>query len=414
MGRPAQGISVYGDGQRYRAITSITRETIAESAAATEVLQRAIDQASGGEVRVECGDYRLSAPLMLARNVALRGSGRGTRLIVTAENREGIAVRGETMEGACVADLAVVAEPLGSAVAGIVLGSCGDCRIKDVLALGFARYGIWLRESSFLCEVRGCQLVDNGESNLFLDMLQEGRAGDYIPNLVTSCMIYGGGRGVECNTTVVLNIVGCAVYQTSGPAFHLHSGSNSVVLSGCHSFQISADAVVVEDSHELNLTGNAFAWHTGHGIVVRDSEWGTITGNEIIDTGSYNTGQKDRTATHDDVPADFKHRDGIRLSGVKGYHIGGNAIFNWGVAPPMAVGIREDETCLNNRIANNTVNWFKEGDVFSRGAGSTCEGNVGHRDPYRGVWEREGRPGKRALQTFDRGITRALIDGLLS
>jgi hypothetical protein len=319
-------------------------------------------------------------------------------------------VFGEGIHGACVADLAVAAEPRGGGVAGVVLASCGDCRVRDVLALGFARYGVWIRSSSFLCEVRGCQLVDNREANLFLDTLREGRAGDYIPNLVTNCMIYGGGRGIECKSAIVVNIVACAVYQTSDTAYYLHEDSNSVVLSGCRSFQISGDAVVVEDSHELNITGNIFCWHTGHGIVVRDSFWGTIAANEIIDTGSYNTGQRDRTSTHEDVPADFENRDGIRLSGVRGYHVGGNTVFNWGVAPPLAVGIREEERCLKNQIVNNNINWFRDADVISRGEGSTCEGNVSHVEPYRGRWEREG---KLALQTFNTGLTRAFIEGLL-
>lgn len=40
------------------------------------------------------------------------------------------------------------------------------------------------------------------------------RAGAFVPNLVTNCTIFGGGKGIETKRAIVLNIVGCMVYQT--------------------------------------------------------------------------------------------------------------------------------------------------------------------------------------------------------
>lgn len=73
----------------------------------------------------------------------------------------------------------------------------GDCKVRDVFAVGFADYGIWVRNNSFLCEVRGCTLAGNDKANLYLHELARGNYGDFIPTLVTNCIAYGGGKGIE-------------------------------------------------------------------------------------------------------------------------------------------------------------------------------------------------------------------------
>ena len=35
-----------------------------------------------------------------------------------------------------------------------------------------------------------------------------------MPNLVTNCIVYGGGAGIECNHALVVNIVACQAYLT--------------------------------------------------------------------------------------------------------------------------------------------------------------------------------------------------------
>src|SRR6266542_3382251 len=124
-------------------------------------------------------------------------------------------------------------------------------------------------------------LAGNGRANLYLDTLRAGQYGNFVPNLVTNCLIYGGGKGIECHRAIALNIVACAVHQTHGAAYHIHSRSHSVAISGARSYQISGDAVLVEDSHEFSLSGSVLCWHTGHGVAARDACWGTIAGNSV-------------------------------------------------------------------------------------------------------------------------------------
>jgi hypothetical protein len=215
--------------------------------------------AGGGEVMLQPGRYVLQQPLELADRVVLRGSGRGTRLVVASQAEDAIGVLARSVGGVVVRDLAV--EPLTpqSAFAGVVLDDCGDCQVLDVYARHFAGHGIVVRNNSFLCEVRGCKLADNSRSGLLMDHLfEKGRVGDFIPNLVTNCIAYGGGHGFQTIRTIVANFVGCQAFQTRLCGFRIEGVSNSVALTGCRTFKIVGDAVSVEASHEFNATGNIF------------------------------------------------------------------------------------------------------------------------------------------------------------
>jgi hypothetical protein len=299
--------------------------------------------------------------------VLLRGRGRGTRLVVGGAGGTGTGLLCESLKGVVLSDLAIIAGDGKEAAAGIVVDDCGDCQVRDVYVQGFAEYGIWMRNSSFLCELRSCKLAANGKANIYLDHLAGGgRGGDFVPNLVTNCITYGGGTGIECNRVIVLNILGCAVFQPGRYAYHLHHTSNSVLISGCRSFQVEEHAVVVENTHELNVSSNIFCWHRGHGIVLKDVSWGTVSGNEFIDQG---------VRSRDGV-----HTDGVVLSeSTQGVQVVGNAIFNWGDQVPMAVGVREDATCRNNTISGNNINYYTEADVISEGSGTTVSDNVSER-----------------------------------
>jgi hypothetical protein len=164
-------------------------------------------------------------------------------------------------------------------------------------------------------------LAGNQKANLYLENLNWGTYGNFIPNLVSNCTIYGGGKGIECNYVIVLNIIGCNIYQTNDIGIHIYKQSNSVLVNSCRTFQISSDAMVVEKSDELNVTGNIFCWSTGNGIVVKNAAWGNISGNNIIDNGSYNPGGINFKSTFDDVKEKMPLMNGISLSGVKGYVI---------------------------------------------------------------------------------------------
>jgi hypothetical protein len=385
-GGTSESTIVYLDATGCKCVTAVTRETLFESADAAEVIQAAMDACpdAGGTVLLEQGDYDLRAAVKLRSGVHLRGRGRSSRLRLAAENADGVGVLCEGINTAVVSDLAVVAGG-GDAAGGVVLDDCGDCQVRDVTCAGLAGCGIEVRNGSFLSEVRGCRLAGNAEAGIRFHKLKKGRAGDYIANTISDCIIYGGGRGIDCEEAIVVNIVGCTVYQSKDTAYYLHRDTNSVLISGCRTFQITGSAVVVEDSHELNVTGNIFCWHTGHGIVVRGARWGAITGNEVIDTGSYNPGAADQAVALADVADKLTPCDAIRLLDVRGFSVTGNTLFNWPQGTRLAAGVREDNRSRMNLIANNNINYYGEADVVSEGRDSVVAGNVGHGDePHRG------------------------------
>ena len=256
------------------------------------------------------------------------------------------------------------------------------------MVVGFKQFGIWLRASSFLCELSGCSVADNDSINIYLENLDQGRGGNWVPNLVSDCKVYGGGKGISLKKSIVVNIVGCLAYQTRGTAFSVTDYSCSVLISGCRTYQIQSDAVVVEDSHEINISSNIFCWHEGHGIVLNNVHWGTISANNVIDNGSINLvtqpfeseliralevdvrGEKYAHKFHMTPPenAVIDNKNGIVLTGeTMGVTVSGNAVFNWQPAPHMDYGIIEHSTCSNNIISSNNINFSQKEGVRSRG-----------------------------------------------
>jgi hypothetical protein len=404
-----QNVCVLQDGATYTALTDLTREVLLSSPSASTAMQAAIDllAGTGGVVTIGPGLFRVAEPIRLASQVNLRGSGRGTRLLVDTTNAAGIGLLGLGVSGVIVEDVMIAAEQQ-RASAGIVLDSCGDCKLHGLFCVGFSDYGIWMRNSSFLCEISGCSLAGNGRANLYLDTLRAGPYGNFIPNLVTNCTIYGGGKGIECHRAIALNIVACTVHQAGGSAFHIHSRSHSVALSGVRSYQISGDAVLVEDSHEFGVSGSVLCWHTGHGVAARSACWGAITGNQITDSGSYNPGGPDRSFTFEAVPPDLPLHNGIDLRNVKGYQINGNAIFNWSAAPPLGCGVYEDDTSFKNSIIGNSINFYADAAVRSTGQQSIARDNIAHAEqPYNDL--QAVIDAQRKLQSFEPALTDRFI-----
>lgn len=406
----AQNLLILADGAQYRALTDVTHKTVYTSERATEVLQRAVDaMAGGGQVTLGRGTFTLDAAVDLVDKVWLRGSGRGTRLQVTSQSEASVGLRCTGRKGVVISDLAVTAGPDSLARTGVLIDDSGDCKVKDVFAVGFADYGIWVRNNAFLCEVRGCTLAGNGKANLYLDHLARGTYGDFVPNLVTNCIVYGGGRGIECSRAIVLNIVGCAVYQTQDVAYYVRNTSNSVLISGCRSFQIGSHAVVAEDAHEFNLSSNIFCWHTGHGVLIQDCNWGTISGNEFIDSGSYNPGGPDHQTRFPELPDDVPLYNGVELVHAQGYSVTGNTVFNWGVCPRLGVGIHEDAQSYRNTITSNNVNYYERADIVSEGRETVVGHNISHKDrPYQ-----SGESAGTVVQSFQTELTERFIREML-
>ena len=381
-----QSILVIADEQTYRAIGNISREILHAADSAAPVIQHAVDQfeGRGGQVLLENGDFTLDSPIQLPDNITLKGVGRGTRIIANT----GAAIVCEGVNGVAITDMRIVAGPDGIANTGIILDYCGNCSVRDLICVGFAEHGIVIKNHCFLCEIRGCSLAGNGKANISLDnnkcivdetgTWQFTRAGFCAPNLLSNCTIFGGGKGIELDGTTVANIVACTVYQTHDIGFHIHNTSNSVLISGCRTFQITGPAVVVEDSHEFNLSSNIFCWHTEHGIITNNARWGTIVGNEIIDTGSWNSELPVVNATSSELLSeDFEPFNGINMIKTHGYAVTGNSIFNWQICPPMKYGIYEDEASRKNVITGNNINLFSEDSVLTLGEETVDKDNVG-------------------------------------
>jgi hypothetical protein len=402
-----QGTIVYQSGNGFSATGAIDHCAIATGSDAAVAIKSALSALGpdGGDVALGPGDFPLNEPVVLPDNVWLHGAGRATRLRVTPENQRSIGLVAEGQRGIEISSLTVVGE--GSAKAGIHLSGCGDCKVHDVTAARFAGYGIWIREHSFLCEVRGCTLAGNGKAGIFLENQRRGPWGDFIPNLITNCIVYGGGRGIDCLETTVLNIVACAAYQTHDTAFAIRDVSYSVLISASRTFQIGGNAVVVQNTGEVNLSSNVFCWHTGDGVVLRDVGWGTVCGNEIIDSGSYNPGAPDFSTPLAAVPPDVDLRNGLVLEDARGISVSGNTLFNWPQARQMRSGIVERGRCHHNAITGNSVNYFAEAGIVASGEGTLVANNV--LEPNR---PHDGNPHETQLQSFQPELLDRFIEGL--
>lgn len=351
-----------------------------------------------GEIVVHPGRYILSQPIRLANGISFRGKGNGTVFILSRNHATGTAFVAKDKSNVSIADIAIQPEAeAANAQIGFAFDHCGNCLIEDVLVVGMQQHGIVLSNNSFLCEIRGGKIAGAGVSGILLkDLARGGRGGDYVPNLVSNCIIYGGKKGIVCDNALVVNLIGCEIYQTRSYGFHIQNGSNSILLSGSRTYQISSDAVVVENSHEINISSNIFCWHTGHGLVLSGVYWGTITGNNIIDSGSINLFDpaEDSLIVTGDRPfvkspkegQPVPHYTGVLLkSETKGLTISSNAIFSWPVVPAMKYGIEEDSTCANNLITSNNINYCQQGDILSQGKGTEVASNVSHiEEPYYG------------------------------
>jgi hypothetical protein len=257
--------------------------------------------------------------------------------------------------------------------------------------------------------VSDCSLLGNQRTGILGYYLREGRAGDYIANQIVNCTIAGGGNGMEFEQTIVANVIGCSVYHAKGVGYYVHSASNSISITGCRTFQITGTAVVVDDSHEFNCAGNIFCWSTEDGIVVRQSNWGTIVGNNVIDNGSYNPGGPNFQKHVSDAGPDKVLRDGIRLESCRGWSVTGNALFNWSICPPMNTPIRETGDSSDNVVAANNVNYYDNSTAIeTSGARTGTYGNLGWGpSPHNS----HGRPVDNPfLQSFRPEVTDRLID----
>ena len=424
---PTQDCLIYRDDREFIVLGEVDRTELYRGSDAVDAIQWGIDfvagraECHGGRVRLSRGRYPIHRTITMAAGVHLSGSGRGTILDVAGTCETGI--RLEAVKGAVVSELAIQGGATDvSADARPALGldivNAADCRVRGVLAQGFARYGLLMRDNAILCRITDCSFADNLESNIRLAHLDKGPFGNWIPNTVIGCTTYGGGKGVEIERCIVLTINGVQVHQSMGPAFHIYGIANATSLIGCRTYQVTGIAVLWEDSHELSIVGNVFSWHTEAGIVLRRCRWGTISGNNVIDTGSLNPGGPCMETKFGDLPDYPPSFPGISIEDCRGLTVNGNAIFQWPVVPPMTHGIEEDAASANNIITGNHVNFYRGRAVESLGAETLAapDANAGYaasplfRNPTPGVDEPIFMQPEHAIQSFEPHLTRRLID----
>jgi len=391
-----------------------------QSADASVAIQWSVNHlTSGGQVFLHKGNYQLKKEISLPSYVTLKGSEMGSVLVVDPAHETGNTFNIIGSNRVVLKDFLIKSvKEDNQSKNGIVLSNCGDCVVDGVYIVGMKENGVYLNDDTFLCEVKNCRIAACAESAIKLHNLAGGgRGGDFVPNHVSNCIIFQGGYGVFCSNAIVANISGVTVYQSQRNAFYLNQTSNSVLITGCRSYQCQDDAVVIENSHEINISSNIFCWTEGNGIVLNGVKWGTVSANNVIDCGSINPFERDKDSLIVRGPREFRRmprtpqdRESVK-SGIviqnetKGVTVTGNALFNWPAAPKMKYGIVEDATCVNNIISSNNVNTYEKAEVFSEGKDTKVLGNVGYGEvPY------TGKIGITELQYFDLRLMENFID----
>jgi len=364
--QPTENLVVSQTKDAFYVTGQISGKSLHKTSSADEAIQFAINQLpKGGTVCLQAGDYLVKNQINLKSFVTLTGSGTSTIIRMQTGHNTGIAINGDTLVKAVVSNLSIMASKDDStATAAIKLSSCGDCQISDIFCLGMKHAGVWLATNTFLTEIRSCKFAGIKGAGVLLEHLAfpGGLGGEAVPNLVSNCIAYRCGIGFSMKRTIVLNINGCAAHQCKN-AFNLND-SYSVCISGCRSFQIEEEAVILDNSGEINITGNIFCWSVKEAIKLNKVRWGTISGNNLIDVGSINYYTRDmnpekKRVLFYPVPKGVvvPHYSALTLSDVRGVAISGNALFNWNQCPKMLYGIYEEENCAHNLITSNNINW---------------------------------------------------------
>jgi parallel beta-helix repeat protein len=394
----AQDYEVFATDSGFVVRGQLDRQVVTNTSEAATAINDAIQALNGepGEVLIHRGSYPLAAPIELPSHTTLRGKGDGTELWITSDNTEGIGVRSERADRSVVRDLAIKSpKEQKNGKTAVLLDHCGDCQVEGLLVVGMQEHGIWVGNNSFLCSVRHNSLADIDSSAIYIsDIGPLGRGGSYVPITISENNVYDSNIGIECSRGINVQILGNVVYRAKQYAYYLHTSSNCCLLSANRTFQCYGDGIVVENTHELNINGNMISWQQGHGIVLKDVTWGTVSGNVINDPSSPTftggtpmqgyTPRENYTIFHE-VPKEFNlqglQRSGIRLTErVRNVTVIGNAVYCWGLALPMDYGIYEDAQGIRNVIASNTFNYCSKACIRSEGQQTVVDNNTERAD----------------------------------
>ncbi len=321
-----------------------------------------VKEKKGGEIRLGTGVYEIDSPIHLPSLVSLRGRGRNTILKLSPLNQEGIILKVSQGESIVISDLTCQGIPGGKDSNGIVIEDSGDCEIRNVHSRDFDGCGLMLRGNSFMNKIINLTTSANKRAGILIKEGGRGRGGDWMPNLILGCTsIAEQGHGMELDFAICTNITGCQIFQPKGHGFYIHSESNSTCISGSRVYQGHQNGIMVENSHELNVSSNIICWNRKNGIELNHVVWGTVSANEFIDNGARVEPKANGIYLHTDT---------------KSVQITANAIFNWHGHLPMCHGIYEAENCENYQITHNTINYLTEQGVVSQGKNSIAGNNL--------------------------------------
>ncbi len=375
---------IYKSGGEVVLRDKYSNRTLKESSRAGDVLQYGLELLggnNGGKLDIGPGEFLVDRMLTVGDNISLTGQGRFTKLVFSGAFEMAVSVK-DRMDVE-ISDLIILCRDQ-SVASGIVVDNSGSCVVSDAKIIGFSKYGVVFKNNTFVSRIEKCELAGNQVANVYFEMLdRHGRLGDFIPNTISNCMFVGGGKGIEMNNAVVTTIVSNTFTQCLDHAMHIHTHSNAAAINGNHTFQIDGHSLLIEDfAYEMSISGNMFSWHSGSALVVRNSCWGSVTGNLFIDNG-FSPDAYNFTKVFKEYEGEYELRDAVILEDVTGYTVNGNTIYNWQVAPPLRNGIVEDSLSYRNIISNNIINYFEDQAVDSKGRETIVKDNNSRGDiPY--------------------------------
>lgn len=254
-----QGFIVLKKGTTFVALNSVGNEIFAEDKHADIIFRRCISTlaaSGGGEIKVENGVFPFHTPVKLESRIKILRSGRTTTFVPASDNTDGVIFVASGKDEILLSDFVCQVDVLSTneKASGIIIENCGDCKVRSVFIRDFSGYGFWLRNDSFLCRFVDCAAANNGKAEYYIsDINAGGRGGDYIKN----CTSYASrGKGIEVYASLCVNTVGCNMYHPKRNGYYFQQGSNSILLSGSRCFKAEGNGILIENSHELNVSSN--------------------------------------------------------------------------------------------------------------------------------------------------------------
>ena len=142
-----QTLLVTHEDGKFQVYGTKPREVQFTDPSASKTIQWAIDNAGKkGKVILSRGIYLLNQPVDIKSGVGLSGQGRGTELRLTATNE--LAIRIQNVKNVQVDHLAVTpGDSKSNGTVGILLDGVDGGSISHVLAVGFSKYGLQVKNS---------------------------------------------------------------------------------------------------------------------------------------------------------------------------------------------------------------------------------------------------------------------------